>query len=626
MSLGHGAVLAGRFRLEDLLSDHDGARFWRAEDTVLSRDVAVHVIAADDPRVDAMLEAARLSATATDIRLLRVLDASAEDDTAYVVHEWGQGESVDRLLADGPISPRRAAWLVREVAETLTATHLAGLAHGHLMPENVLVDDVGSVKLIGFQVDRVLRGEAVWPVTGESLDPEHSDLVNLAALLYACLVGKWPGTVGSALPEAPVDHGHVLRPRQVRAGIPRALDEICHSVLGPRGEHPVISTAHEIAAALSDYAGDPPTSVPLVVPDRLAAAGAADPEQTQAFEAVTETGDLGIEPTRLVDEPVLAAAPDPRNEDRRAEPTARPDRPGALPPPVHDPDATQAGVPVFYDDDTGVGWIGTGAATGVGSGPVPVDSVKPLFAPGGAREAGRDQTPAPSAPTRPGAGTPPVTPPAEDDWPWAEDDDDRSQSWLKLAAVVAAIVVLVVALFAAFDLGQRNGGDPSGPSADPSATDGEESPSQRLRIAEVSDFDPLADPPEENSEAAPLAADGDPTTGWYTSTYEGNPRLGLLKDGVGLLVDLGREREVSRIDLRLAGSPTSVEVLAAPEGSSPPTGVAGLRELGAEPRAGESVRLDVDTVTTRYLVVWLTSLPPVDGGFRGEIREIVVRS
>ena len=58
--VGPGSVVADRFRLEDLLEDTSGARFWRARDLTLARDVAVHVVAADDPRAPALLTAARV--------------------------------------------------------------------------------------------------------------------------------------------------------------------------------------------------------------------------------------------------------------------------------------------------------------------------------------------------------------------------------------------------------------------------------------------------------------------------------------------------------------------------------------------------------------------------------------
>ena len=262
--IGRGTVLAGRFRLEDLVQDTDGARFWRAIDQTLARSVAVNVIEITDPRSDALLVAARTSATITEGHFLRVLDAAQEDGVVYVVHEWGSGMSLDKLLADGPLPPRRAAWLVKEVADAITFAHSHGIAHGRLVPENVMVTDAGSVKLIGFVVDAVLHGRRQ-PATadGRTLSDHESDVHNLAGLLYATLVGKWPGTQTSVLPEAPRDHDRILRPRQVRAGVPRSLDAVCDRVLNPGSPHGSLETAHEISAALSDFIGDPAAAPPL---------------------------------------------------------------------------------------------------------------------------------------------------------------------------------------------------------------------------------------------------------------------------------------------------------------------------------------------------------------------------
>ena len=214
---GPGTVLAGRFTLEDLLDENDGARFWRATDRILARSVAVHVLPDSDQRAELLLAAARASALVSDGHLLRVLDAASTDGVVYVVNEWGTGVSLDRIIADGPLSPRRAAWVVKEVAEAIMAAHRNGVAHGRLLPENVMISEAGSVKLVGFVVDAVLRarpGSHPRRVTGgEPLSDIESDVLNLAGLLYAALVGRWPGTEGSAIPAVPHEHERPLCPR-----------------------------------------------------------------------------------------------------------------------------------------------------------------------------------------------------------------------------------------------------------------------------------------------------------------------------------------------------------------------------------------------------------------------------
>jgi hypothetical protein len=106
---GPGTVLAGRFTLDDLLDDTEGARFWRATDQTLARSVAVHVLADSDPRADSLLTAARTSALVTDGHLLRVLDAAAEDGVVYVVNRAGPPGSSRRWPRRSP-RPTATGW------------------------------------------------------------------------------------------------------------------------------------------------------------------------------------------------------------------------------------------------------------------------------------------------------------------------------------------------------------------------------------------------------------------------------------------------------------------------------------------------------------------------------------
>ena len=190
---------------------------------------------------------------------------------------------------------------------------------------------------------------------------------------------------------------------------------------------------------------------------------------------------------------------------------------------------------------------------------------------------------------------------------------------------LGALVLLVVAVVVAVDLarGPSESADPgagASGSASSSAT-----ASGPVTIAGVRDFDPEGDPPRENPDRAGLAVDGKPGTAWNTSTYF-DP-LQRLKSGVGLLVDLGDPQQVGSVRLRLQGAPTSLTLYAAPDATSAPADVEGLTSLATADGAGATVTLRPDEpVSTRWLVVWLTSLPRVSGGYEGRIAEITVRS
>ena len=207
-----------------------------------------------------------------------------------------------------------------------------------------------------------------------------------------------------------------------------------------------------------------------------------------------------------------------------------------------------------------------------------------------------------------------------------EDGHVPGRRWLRLATGLAAVLLLVVAVVVAVNL--RSAGEGPGPGEDDSSTssaapqDDESAAARPLTGVAASALDPQGDGGE-NDDEAPLAVDGRGDTAWSTQTYFDQLGPGGLKTGVGLALDLGEEREVSAVDLRLDGSPTDVEVYTADEA---PDDVVGLTRVAAGTAKGQSLSLDTDEpVTARYVVVWLTSLPGAGSDFRGSIAEVVVR-
>ena len=517
-----GAVLAGRYRIEDLLPEAAGTRCWVAVDEILARSVAVHVLAAGDRRAWQLLEAARRSSLVPDGRFVRILDAAEESGCAFVVREWVAGDSLDAVLAAGPLPDRRASWIARECAAAISAAHEVGIAHLHLVPSNVVLTNAGGVKLLGLATDAALYDLF-------SLDPQADDVRDIGRLLYCCLVGRWPDGASEGLPMAPTENGRVLRPRQVRAGVPRALDDLCDRLLnGPSRSGEAVHSAAELSAALS----------------AVLASTAESPTST------------------LVSDAPAAGVPSPSDS----------------------PDATAAlALP-------GLGDAKEGGATA-------------------------------ASPTSRAAE------PAVDGRPRG-----RARRSSRILVWIAVTALVIGACWLAYEIGRRAAESAAGPAPTQSPRTGgtTNSPAiQPLTIANVTDFDPEADggSGEENSAAAALAVDDDPTTAWETVPYHNNPELGGLKPGVGLLVDLGKSVSVEKVALTLIGEGTSVELRAAPAGVvDVPESASGFQTVANAPQAGERVTLrPAQPVTTRYLLVYLTSLPEDSPArYVGRIAEINV--
>jgi len=626
-SISPGTMLDGRYRLEDLLSDHHGARFWRATDTVLARSVAVHALASSDPRAAAVLEAARRSARVTDPHFLRVLDCDDVDGLTWVINEWGEGVSLDIMLERSTLPPTRAAWLTREVAEAIAAAHAQGLYHGRLNPESVLVTDSGSVKVIGFVVNAAFEGPApVHPAYG-AMGPREADVIDLAGVLYAALTGRWPGIAPSAVPRAPRDGRRPLRPRQVRAGVPRTLDAICDRVLHKEAAQHAqpIETAHEIAAALSDYVGDPATAAPVDVPDMYAEPA---PPAPAPIEPVPGFPELGIPEPEAGPEAEAEIEPGP---DPESEPASGPD-------PAVDLDATMAAPPPIWTEE-----FSEPEEWQPPSPPPPLAEIpeRPLFAdherrvPPGAPPPPPPQRPGPSSSgsdTDAAASSDTGTGTGSRYWPFDDPEatggfsGKEGRSWLRLAGIVALAIAVLTAMFVAFDIGR--GDDDNTPSAP--TTSAPSTPTVTgtpLRVVKGEDFDPEGDGVE-NPDEVSLATDGKEGTGWRTLTYRGNPQLGGLKSGVGIVLDLGSEQVVGSVEVHLVGSPTSLELFAtAPGVDDPPAELSETRRVTGVTADGSTAVLRVEPAQrTRFLLVWLTSLPEVTGGYRGEIAEVTVRS
>src|SRR6185437_2010750 len=123
-----GTRLGGRYRLEDRIAAGAGWDAWKAIDEILARAVTVFTFASGFPRIGDVVTAARAASRLTDPRLAQVFDVEDDWDHAYIVMEWAAGDSLDDLLAAGPIDPGRGAQIVAEAAAALSVAHAAGLA------------------------------------------------------------------------------------------------------------------------------------------------------------------------------------------------------------------------------------------------------------------------------------------------------------------------------------------------------------------------------------------------------------------------------------------------------------------------------------------------------------------
>ncbi len=194
---------------------------------------------------------------------------------------------------------------------------------------------------------------------------------------------------------------------------------------------------------------------------------------------------------------------------------------------------------------------------------------------------------------------------------------------LRRALVGTAAVLLFVAVVAgAWTIGSNIGGpddDATGAGNQEAGGDSEDEELVTLEPQNVDGFDPYGDG-DEHGDRAGNAFDGDPSTHWNTQNYN-SAEFGNLKDGVGLLVDLGEPGELHEVSLDLGDTaPSNIEIQVGDQ-SDPSS----LTTSGEAAQATGEVDVTLsDPVEGQYVVIWYAQLPD-DGDHRGTINEVELR-
>ncbi|MGW0602463.1 protein kinase family protein [Streptomyces sp. NPDC002640] len=147
---------------------------------------------------------------------------------------------------------------------------------------------------------------------------------------------------------------------------------------------------------------------------------------------------------------------------------------------------------------------------------------------------------------------------------------------------------------------------------------------EAIAIKGATDFDPYGSDGKEKPADISKVYDSQSGTYWQTDYYETYPEFGNLKPGVGVILDLGKVQPVSKVTVEFMGE-TSVELRAASsKAASQPTSFDDFTK--AAKGSGTTVTLTPGKeLESRYLLVWLTKLPPESAGtFRGRVVDVKV--
>ena len=156
-----------------------------------------------------------------------------------------EGDSLQQRLQSGPLPPREAAQLMRDLANAVQYAHEADIIHRDLKPANILLEADGRPRITDFGLAKNQQVGSDMTVTGQIVgtpsfmppeqaigDPskidEHVDIYSLGATLYALLTGRPPFQSSNRMETLQqVIHHPPVAPRVLNAAIARDLETIC---------------------------------------------------------------------------------------------------------------------------------------------------------------------------------------------------------------------------------------------------------------------------------------------------------------------------------------------------------------------------------------------------------------
>lgn len=225
-----GDVFAGRYRMITCINRGGRGDVWHADDLLLSTPVALKLIRSASASTRARVnQEVRLSRRITHPAVCRVFDIGEEGETMFFSMELVGGSTLAALLKrTGRLAPERVLRIAHQLCSALTAAHRQGVLHGDLTPSNVLIDQAGQLRIIGFGKSGSVNhtGERTIGTRGH-LAPEQlasgvslsecTDIHAVGAILYELVTGRRPDSSTES-------NGEAVSPSRLVRGIGLRLE------------------------------------------------------------------------------------------------------------------------------------------------------------------------------------------------------------------------------------------------------------------------------------------------------------------------------------------------------------------------------------------------------------------
>ena len=243
-----GKRLDGRYEIHELLGVGGMAVVYRAYDTIDDRMVAIKILKDEFSGNSDFLRRFRNESKAIAVlshpNIVKVYDVSFGDRIQYIVMEYVDGITLKQYLdqhKETAVPWKEALHFTTQILWALQHAHEKGIVHRDIKPQNIMLLQDGTIKVMDFGIARFARSEtrtmtdkaigsvhyiAPEQARGDVTD-ERADIYSVGVMLYEMLTGRLPFEADNAVSVAIMQlQANPTLPRDINPDIPEGLQEI----------------------------------------------------------------------------------------------------------------------------------------------------------------------------------------------------------------------------------------------------------------------------------------------------------------------------------------------------------------------------------------------------------------
>ena len=329
-----GKKLDGRYEIIERIGEGGMADVYRATDVVDNKTVAVKILKKEFAENEEFLRRFRNESKAIAVlshpNIVKIFDVGFSDRIQFIVMEYIDGFTLNEYMEqEGQLDWRDAVHYILQILRALQHAHSKGIVHRDIKPQNIMMLQDGTIKVMDFGIAKFAREEGKTGTdkaigTVHYISPEQarggvtdakSDLYSVGVMFYEMLTGKKPFDTDNPVSIAVMHmQAEVPLPHTVRPDIQTGLEEIILRAMqkNPKDRY---QSAREMMDDIESFKEDPEGCVFGYFPQLLGTKKTASGDEKTRFFTPVDQPQTASQPDEVRQNPYYDDDEDDEEDD-----------------------------------------------------------------------------------------------------------------------------------------------------------------------------------------------------------------------------------------------------------------------------------------------------------------------